>query len=61
MDYKMLSNYDDILTADEVRQILKIGKNYCYELLKSNTIPSLKIGNCYRIPKSNLINYIQNI
>lgn len=55
-----LENYDDILTFKELKEVLKIGKNKCYELLNQNVIPSLRIGNAYRIPKINVINYLQN-
>ena len=55
-----LENYDDILTFKELKEVLKIGKNKCYELLHQNVIPTLRIGNAYRIPKINVINYLQN-
>lgn len=57
---EILRNFDDVLTSVEFRQVLKIGRNKAYELLQNNIIPSIKIGKSYRIPKINVINYLQN-
>ena len=57
---ELLKNFEDVLTAKEVMQILKISKNCCYELLQNNTITSVRVGNQYRIPKINVIKYLQN-
>ena len=57
---EILRNFDDVLTSVEFRKILKIGRNKAYELLQNNIIPSIKIGKSYRIPKINVINYLQN-
>lgn len=55
-----LNNYDDVLTVKELMEILKIGRNKCYKLLNNKEIASIKIGNSYRIPKANIINFIEN-
>lgn len=60
-EIEMLEKFDDVLTVQEIRQILKIGKNYCYNLLKSGSISSIRIGKSYRVPKINLINYLKDI
>ena len=57
---EILKNFDDVLTFKEFRQVLKIGRNKAYELLQNNIISSIRIGNSYRIPKVNIIKYIQN-
>ena len=57
---EILKNFDDVLTFKEFRQVLKIGRNKAYELLQNNIISSIRIGNSYRIPKINVINYLQN-
>lgn len=57
---QILDNYNDVLTFKELKEILKIGKNKCYELLKQNQIPSIRIGNTYRIPKINVIRFLEN-
>ena len=47
----MLNEYPDVLTVDDLKNILRIGKNKAYNLLKSNIIPSIRMGNTYRISK----------
>ncbi len=54
----MFENYNDVLTVNEVCNALSIGKNKLYQLLKSSTIKSIKIGKKYIIPKIYLIDYI---
>lgn len=59
-EIEILKNFDDVLTFKEFRQVLKIGRNKAYELLQNNIISSIRIGNSYRIPKVNIIKYLQN-
>lgn len=59
-EIELLADFDDVLTVTEMRQALKIGRNKCYNLLTTGTIPSKRIGRDYRIPKINIINYLQN-
>lgn len=56
----MLDNYRDILSVEEVRHILRIGKNKTYELLKNGTIPSRRYGKKYFITKNDIIDLIEN-
>ncbi len=54
----MFDNYPDVLTVVDVKTALCIGKNAVYALIKNKQIKTIKIGNTYRIPKSNLIAYV---
>ena len=54
----MLESYDDILTPDEVCEVLKVGKNALYELLLSGRLHAYRNGRCWRIPKKAVIQYI---
>ena len=54
----ILSNYGDILTFEETRRILQIGKHTCYNLLKTKQIYSKKIAGKYRIPKAEIIEFL---
>lgn len=58
MDNKLISDYSDILSPHEVKEILKIGTNQVYSILKSGELRSFKLGKQYRIPKKCLIEYI---
>lgn len=56
----MLQEYPDILTPKEAMEILGIGKNLLYGLLKDGDIPAKQIrGKMWRIAKKDLIHYIQ--
>lgn len=54
----MFESYNDVLTVNEACNALSIGKNKLYQLLKSSTLKSIKIGKKYIIPKVYLIDYI---
>ena len=56
----MLEEYEDILSAGAVSYILGIGKNLTLKLLKNGDIPAVKVGNKWRILKSDLILYLQS-
>ena len=58
---KALADYEEILTVEDVCNILRIGRKTIYSLLNSNTIENFKIGNTRRIPKQCLLNYINNM
>lgn len=55
----MLDEYEDILSPQAVAYILGIGKNLTLRLLQNGEIPAKKVGNKWRILKSDLITYLQ--
>ncbi len=55
---RRLADYPDVLTPVECQNILLVGRNTIYSLLKDGIIKSIKIGKQYRIPKSSLQNYL---
>lgn len=53
--------YNDIpltLTVDEAGQLLRIGRNSMYHLVKDGQIQSIKIGRKILIPRNALINFL---
>jgi excisionase family DNA binding protein len=50
--------FSDILTVKELMDYLAVGKNTAYELLKTKKIKSIRIGRVYKIPKSEVQEYI---
>ena len=54
----MLEQYDDILTTDEVCEVLKIGKNALYEMLNKGELKAMKNGRVWRVPKVAIQAYI---
>ncbi len=57
---KMLDSYPDILIFDELVDILNVGINTTYNLLKNKKIYSKKIGREYKIPKLCVNDYLYN-
>ena len=55
----MLEGYPDILKVPEISQILRIGIQKVYKLLKNGEIKNRKIDNLYLISKEDLIKYIR--
>lgn len=54
----MLNQYDEIITIDELCDILMIGKNLAYRLLTEKTIKAFRIGKKWKIPKSSVEKFI---
>ena len=50
----------EILTVEEMRQILKIGTNSAYNLIHSGAFPVIKIGQTYRIPAGPFYEWLAN-
>lgn len=56
-----LDDYGDILSPKEVHEILGIGYNKTYELLKTGAIKNFKIDRDRKVPKQCLKNYIDSM
>lgn len=54
----MLTQYDDVLSVTDLQEILSIGRQAAYTLVRSGVIPSIKIGKKYRIPKDAVLHYL---
>lgn len=54
----MLKNYPDIMTVEQMCEILGISTKTGYRLLKEGKICCLKVGRAYRIPKAHLFTYL---
>lgn len=54
----MFENYDDVVTINEVKEMLKIGKNTAWKLIHSGEIRAFNIGKCVKIPKKSVIDYV---
>lgn len=55
----LFDTYPDVMSVQQVRSALKIGRTAVYRLLDSNEIQCFKIGNAYKIPKTSLIEFVQ--
>ncbi|PIE92122.1 DNA-binding protein [Bacillus fungorum] len=54
----MFQRFDDVVTIEDLMEMLDIGRNKAYELLQSGQIKSFKVGKSYRIPKICIQNYV---
>ena len=57
---KHILDYPDVLTVTDVAHILHIGRNSAYQLIKTHSIRSIRIGRCIRIPRKALEEYLVN-
>lgn len=57
----MLNLYNDVLTVEDLCEILHMGKNSVYQILRDKIIPNRKIRHRYIIPKQGVINYLISI
>ena len=48
-----------MLKATEVAKILNVSRSHAYKLMKTNQIPSIRIGSARRVREIDLQNYIQ--
>ena len=54
-----LKDCPDVCIVKELAEILNIGINSAYELVKNGSIRSRKIGRIYRVPKVCIIEYLR--
>lgn len=54
MEYEL----NEILTVEEVMELLNIGKNTAYSLLESGEIRAFRIGRMWKIPRKSVYDYI---
>lgn len=47
-----------VLSPDQLAQVLGIGRNSTYDLIRSGRIKSTRIGHQIRIPKSALLDFL---
>ena len=56
----MFTAYPDVVDIHQLKDMLGIGLTLAYRLVRDKTIKSLKIGREYKIPKTNIITYLNN-
>lgn len=50
--------FNDVLTVDELMDFLAIGRSTAYKLLRTGKIKCIKIGRNYKIPKDNVLKFV---
>lgn len=56
----MFTSYPDLVNINQLKEMLGIGINLAYRLVRYKTIPSVKVGREYKIQKRNVIYYLTN-
>lgn len=54
-----MNQNEEIITLEEMCEILNIGKNTAYRLLGTRKITAFRIGRSWKIPRSSINSYIQ--
>lgn len=49
---------DDLITIEELQEILQIGRTTAYQLLKSGEIKAFRIGRYWKIPRAAITEYV---
>lgn len=55
----MQTEYIDLITIDELCELLMIGRTTAYNLLRSGEVKAFKIGRVWKISKVSVENYIK--
>ncbi|WP_455577697.1 helix-turn-helix domain-containing protein [Anaerosinus sp.] len=54
----MFEQYDDLVTVEDLTEMLNIGKNSAYKLLDSGELKCFRINRVWKIPKKSVSEYI---
>ena len=57
--YELFASYPDVMTVQQAREALGVGRPGIYKLIQSGKLRCFKIGNAYKIPKNALVDYIR--
>ena len=58
MEYTQYAQLPLTLSIQDIQEILGIGKNTAYELIRCNKIYSIRVGRQIRIPKEALMSFL---
>jgi len=54
----MFANYPDVVTPNDLRLMLNIGRNSVYNLIRSGQIEVIRIGKKILVPKISVIRFV---
>ena len=58
--YMMFPGFPDIVTVAQLQEMLGVSRHLAYDLINDGSIRGLKIGNAFKIPKVNVIEYVMD-
>lgn len=56
----MFDEYNDMLSVADLMEILGIGKNAAYDLLRSDELKCFRLKGRWKIPKESVIEYVRS-
>ena len=56
----MVPDFPDIVTVTQLQEMLGVSRHLAYDLINDGSIRGLKIGNAFKIPKVNVIEYVMD-
>lgn len=54
----MFPDYPDIVDVAQLQTMLGISRHHAYRLIRDGYIPGIMIGNAYKVPKTNVIEFV---
>ncbi len=54
----MFPDYPDIVNVAQLQTMLGISRHHAYSLIRNGSIPGIRIGNAYKVPKANVIDFV---
>ncbi|WIW70669.1 helix-turn-helix domain-containing protein [Anaerosinus gibii] len=54
----MFNQYEDLVTVEELTEMLNIGKNSAYKLLASGNLKAFRINRIWKIPRQSVTDYV---
>ena len=57
---KNLSDFTDFMTFTDLADLLPLGRDKVYKLMRSNSFPAIKIGKNYIVQKKDFIEWWEN-
>ena len=58
--HELLKDYPPVLSVEQVAEILGVGKQLVRKSIASNELGAIKLGRLYKIPKTALIEFLNN-
>jgi excisionase family DNA binding protein len=49
----------ELLRAEEVAQVLGVGRSKVFEMIRSHELPMIRMGRCVRVPRTAVLAWIE--
>jgi excisionase family DNA binding protein len=51
---------EELLTVDEVQELLKVGRTFAYSLVRSGELPSYRVGRLLRVRRQDIDHWLEH-